>query len=95
MTSVPLRSFGAKKKGQTQKDKKDEAKQQVKSEFEGKELDDVKKDYAQALLDCSELLDEQLSSIKSGRADIRIFDDLEVKAYGEMAPFQDVAQTLV
>lgn len=42
-----------------------------------------------------DLLDEELSAIKSGRASRDIFDDLEVKAYGEMQMFCDVAQTVV
>jgi ribosome recycling factor len=36
---------------------------------------------------CVEELDDDLSNIKSGRASTRIFDDLQVKAYGEMADF--------
>ena len=58
-------------------------------------MSDVKKDYAEKLMGCMELLDEELSSIKSGRATTKIFDDLEVKAYGDMALFCDVAQTVV
>lgn len=42
-----------------------------------------------------DLLEEALSSIKSGRASTKIFDDLEVKAYGEMQMFCDLAQTVV
>jgi ribosome recycling factor len=34
-----------------------------------------------------DLLDESLASIKSGRASTKIFDDIEVKAYGEPTPF--------
>ena len=42
-----------------------------------------------------ELLEEDLASIKSGRATNDVFDDLEVKAYGEMFPFGDLCQTIV
>ena len=42
-----------------------------------------------------ELLEEDLKSIKSGRASNDIFDDLEVKAYGEFHPFGDLCQTIV
>ncbi len=52
-------------------------------EFEGKELDDIKNEYSESLEGCQEILEESLASIKSGRASTKIFDDLEVKAYGE------------
>ena len=38
---------------------------------------------------------DKLKSIKTGRATNDIFDDLEVKAYGEMQCFQDLCQTVV
>ena len=40
-------------------------------------------------------MEEEFKKIKSSRASQDIFDDLEVKAYGEMQSFQDVAKTLV
>ena len=40
-------------------------------------------------------MEEEYSQIKSSRASADLFDDLEVKAYGEMQPFQEVAQTIV
>jgi Mor family transcriptional regulator len=38
--------FGPKKGNQTNKEKKEQEKAQVYTEFEGKQIDDVKKDYA-------------------------------------------------
>ena len=70
-------------------------KAKVHEEFEGKELDDIKRDYKTALEGCHDLLSESLASIKSGRASTKIFDDIEVKAYGDVTPFCDVAQTMV
>lgn len=81
--NYPVRMFGP-KKGASNKEKKEEEKAKIHSEFEGKEVDDIKRDYAESLLGCMDLLDEQLCSIKSGRASTKIFDDLEVKAYGEI-----------
>ena len=40
-------------------------------------------------------MEEQFSAIKSSRAQADLFDDVEVKAYGEMQCFQDLAQTIV
>ena len=37
------------------------------------------------------MLTDSLANIKSGRASTKIFDDIEVKAYGEPTPFCDVA----
>jgi ribosome recycling factor len=67
----------------------------LKEEFEGKELDDVKNDYQTSLDDCLESLEEEMDQIKSGRASPTIFNDLEVKAYGEMQMFGDLAMTVV
>ena len=83
--------FGPKKGNQSNKEKKEQEKAQVYTEFEGKQIDDVKKEYADSLLECKDSLDEELAAIKSGRASTKIFDDLEVKAYGEPTPFVDVA----
>lgn len=44
---------------------------------------------------CQESLDEQLASIKSGRASPTIFNDVLVKAYGEEFPLADLATTVV
>ena len=41
------------------------------------------------------MLEEELSKVNSGRASPQIFSDLEVKAYGEMYPFGDLATTVV
>ena len=41
------------------------------------------------------MLEDDLTTIKSGRASNDIFDDLQVKAYGEFHNFQDLCQTIV
>lgn len=92
--STSLRFF-AKKTGDTSKDKKEKEKAKVAEEFEGKELDDIKNEYSETLEGCHELLEETLANIKSGRASTKIFDDLEIKAYGETQLFVDLAQTVV
>ncbi len=81
MIQLPMFHFA--KKGETNKDKKEKEKAKVVEEFSGKELDDIKKDYAKALVGCMDLLSDALASIKSGRASPTIFDEIEVKAYGE------------
>lgn len=88
---MPMRSFGPKKGNIGKEEKKALEKAKVHEEFEGKELDDIKRDYRDALDGCHDLLEEALASIKSGRANNKIFDDIEVKAYGENTPFCDVA----
>ena len=40
-------------------------------------------------------MEEQLALVKSGRASPTIFDHLEVNAYNEKHPFQDLCQTIV
>ena len=40
-------------------------------------------------------MQEEFTAIKGSRASADLFDDLEVKAYGEMQDFQEVAQTIV
>jgi len=61
LTSYQWRAFAPKKKGgKSNKDKQDEAKEAVKSEFEGKELDDIRREYAESLIFCYEELDESL-----------------------------------
>jgi ribosome recycling factor len=67
----------------------------LKEEFQGKELDDVKNEYQTSLDECLESLEEEMNQIKSGRASPTIFNDLEVKAYGEMQMFGDLAMTVV
>ena len=42
------------------------------------------------LEECLDNLSEQLKTIKSGRASNDIFDELEVKAYGEIQRFGDL-----
>ena len=40
-------------------------------------------------------MEDELKAIKSGRATNDVFDDIEVKAYGEIYPFGDLCQTIV
>ena len=42
-----------------------------------------------------EIFEDNLKKIKSGRASNDIFDELEVKAYGEMSRLGDLCQTIV
>lgn len=44
---------------------------------------------------CLETLNDQLASIKSGRASPTIFNDVMVRAYGEEYPLGDLATTVV
>ena len=85
------------KKGE--KDKKDEKKQkekeQVHAEFDGKELDDLKKEYRQLLDDGLDEVDEGLKQIRSGRPQPNMFDSVQVIAYGEKVPFSDLCQVIV
>ena len=55
----------------------------------------MKRDYAQTLLGCMELLGEALETIKSGRASPTIFNEIEVSAYGEKQLLSDLATTVV
>jgi hypothetical protein len=54
MLQIPRFHFA--KKGETSKEKKEKEKAKVVEEFSGKELDDIKKDYAKSLIGCMELL---------------------------------------
>lgn len=65
------------------------------AQFEGKDLDSVKKDYDQQLKEIVEALDTALKQIKSGRASPTMFDHLEITAYGEKHPFSDLCQVIV
>ena len=60
------------------------------AQFEGKDLDAVKKDYEEQLGDLVADMDEALKQIRTGRAAPNMFDHLEVTAYGEKHPFSDL-----
>lgn len=92
---LQLQKFHFAKKGESNKEKKEKEKAKVVEEFSGKELDDIKKDYATSLVGCMDLLEDALAAIKSGRASPTIFDEIEVKAYGENQLFSDLATTVV
>ena len=99
-TIVPMQQMhfakkGKDKGGSIKKDAKEAEKANLKEEFADMGQDDIKNDFADTLESHQDSLDEKLASIKSGRASPRIFDDVEVKAYGELQVFQDVAQTVV
>ena len=70
-------------------------KEQIKEEFADVDTDDIKNNFSITLDEILELLEDELKTIKSGRASNDIFDDLEVKAYGEFHPFGDLCQTIV
>ena len=59
------------------------------------DTDDIKSKFQESLYEVLELLDDDLKQIKSGRASNDIFDEIEVKAYGEMTRFGDLCQTIV
>lgn len=59
------------------------------------DTDDIKLQFLVTLSEVLESLENDLKSIKSGRATGDIFDDLDVKAYGEMTKFGELCQTIV
>ena len=95
LCSYPVRDFAKKGAKDSKKEKEQKKKEAVHEEFEGKELDDIKAEYTDELEGCVEELEEKLNEIKSGRASPTIFNDLEVKAYGEKTPMQDIASVSV
>lgn len=89
-------AFHFAKKTKAQKnDKIKQEKEQIKDEFADVDTDDIKNQYVGTLNEVIEIFEEDLKTIKSGRATNDVFDDLEVKAYGEMQPFGDLCQTIV
>ena len=78
-----MRSF-AKKTNDKKTEKLEKEKEQIKEEFADVDTDDIKSQFQDSLSECLEELDESLKNIKSGRASNDIFDEIEVKAYGEM-----------
>ena len=65
------------------------------AQFEGKDLDSVKKDFDGQLEIALEELEEALKQVRSGRASPNMFDHIEVTAYGEKHPFADLCQVIV
>ena len=51
--------------------------------------------FESTLVDVIDMFEDNLKKIKSGRASNDIFDELEVKAYGEMTRLGDLCQTIV
>ena len=78
---------GKEKGGSIKKDAVEAEKSALKEEFADMGQDDIKNDFSDTLESHQEALEEKLAAIKSGRASPRIFDDLEVKAYGEAQVF--------
>ena len=95
MFVYPVRGFAKKGAKDSKKEKENKKKEAVHEEFEGKQLDDIKAEYTDELEGCLEELEDRLGEIKSGRASPTIFNDIEVKAYGEMTPMQDIASVSV
>ena len=88
-------TFAKKETHSKQKQAKEKEKASVRQEFEGKELEDIKSTFQNDLDECQETLEDELSYIKSGRASPNMFDDLEVKAYGELHVMKDLATVSV
>ncbi|CDW84088.1 ribosome recycling factor [Stylonychia lemnae] len=88
-------SFAKKDEKNKKDDKKQKEKEQVHQQFEGQDLNTVKRDYDTKLQESIIELQESLKAVKSGRASTDIFDDIEVTAYGEKHPFSDLCQTIV
>ena len=70
-------------------------KDQIKEEFAEVDTDDILNEFKDTLEQILEILEDDLKSIKSGRATGDIFDDIEVKAYGEWQEFNTLCQTIV
>ena len=88
-------SFAKKSEKDKKQDKKEKEKDAVHAQFEGKDLDAVKKDYEEQLGALMADMDEALKQIRTGRAAPNMFDHLEVTAYGEKHPFSDLCQVIV
>eukprot|EP00347_Sterkiella_histriomuscorum_P009325 403341640 len=94
-TVLTMRSFAAKNDKNKKEDKKQKEKEQVHQQFEGQDLDTVKRDFEAQLVEAISASVEELKLVKSGRAAPDIFDHIEVIAYGEKHPFSDLCQTIV
>ena len=67
----------------------------MREEFAEVDTDDILDEFRGTLAQILEILADDLKTIKSGRATGDIFDDIEVKAYGEWQPFGSLCQTIV
>lgn len=87
--------FAKKTEKDKKSDKKEKEKEDVHAQFEGKDIDTVKEDFDTQFSEMIEVLSQELSKIKSGRASPTMFDHLEITAYGEKHPFADLCQVIV
>ena len=87
--------YFAKKTKSFKSEQKTKEKDDIKEQFAEVDTDDIKAEFQESLDQCVELLTIDLKGIKSGRATNDIFDEIEVKAYGEMQMFGDLCQTVV
>lgn len=88
-------SFAKKTEKDKKTEKKQQEKEQVHAQFEGKDVETVKSEFDEQLVETIVTLDISLKAIRSGRASPTIFDHLEVVAYGEKHIFTDMCQTIV
>ena len=94
--SVPQwRGFARKDEKHRKEDKKQKEKEQVHSQFEGKDADALKLEFAARFDGALAEAKAQLDKVKSGRAAPDIFDHVEVAAYGQKQPFSQVGQVIV
>ena len=84
-----MRSFAKKTKKEASEKIKAE-KDAIKDEFADVDTDDIRAQFVDELEEVLLNMEEKLSKIKSGRASADIFDDIQVKAYGEMMDFGDL-----
>ena len=94
LTYNQARHFAKKTKAK-KAEKSNKEKEQVREEFAEVDTDDIMNQFKDTLGEVIEILEDELKSIKSGRATGDVFDDLEVKAYGEWQPFGSLCQTIV
>ena len=95
VTMYAYRGFAKKTEKDKKAEKKQQEKEQVHAQFEGKDVDTVKREFNEDLDTAIAELDESLKQIRSGRAAPNMFDHLEVVAYGEKHPFSDMCQVIV
>jgi hypothetical protein len=89
------RYFAKKNINEKKADKKEKEKEEVHSQFQGKNVDTVKKEFDEELGRAVQAMTDELKQIRSGRASPTIFDHLEITTYGEKHPFSDLCQVIV
>ena len=67
----------------------------IKEEFAEVDTDDLLLNLEESIEKVLETLEEKLKNIKSNRASNDVFDELPVKAYGEIQRFGALTQTIV